>query len=260
MRSTKNIQFINFVILIDVNKSNFEFMNKKADLNKIISFLPELVYEEWAPHFERIDLETGQVLYEPGRALRHLYFPLTAIVSWVHVLENGSSSDVAMIGREGMIGIYLLMGASQTYNSAVVLKAGSAIRINLSVVLNSFNQGNAVQKVFLRFTQNLMTQMSQGAVCHRHHTLEQQLCRMLLMVLDRQDGNDITMTHELMAKFLGVRREGITQAAHRLMEENTISYTRGHVVVHDRKSLEKRSCECYDIIKNDQDNYIKLNH
>ncbi|WP_019430197.1 Crp/Fnr family transcriptional regulator [Limnohabitans sp. Rim47] len=235
-------------------------MVKNPDLNQIISFLPEVIHEEWAPHFEPIDLEVGQILYEPGRALKHLYFPLTTIVSWVHVLENGSSSDVAIIGREGVIGIYLLMGASQTYNSAAVLKAGSAIRINLSVVLNSFNQGNAVQKVFLRFTQNLMTQMSQGAVCHRHHSLEQQLCRMLLMILDRQDGNDITMTHESMAKFLGVRREGVTQAARRLMEENTISYTRGHVVVLDRKSLEKRSCECYNIIKNDHDNCLQLNH
>lgn len=235
-------------------------MVKNPDLNQIISFLPEVIHEEWAPHFEPTDLEVGQILYEPGRALKHLYFPLTTIVSWVHVLENGSSSDVAIIGREGVIGIYLLMGASQTYNSAVVLKAGSAIRINLSVVLNSFNQGTAVQKVFLRFTQNLITQVSQGAVCHRHHSLEQQLCRMLLMILDRQDGNDITMTHESMAKFLGVRREGVTQAARRLMEENTISYTRGHVVVLDRKSLEKRSCECYNIIKNDHDNCLQLNH
>lgn len=231
-------------------------MQKSINLNKIISFLPSAVVTEWAPHFEHVDLKLGQVLYEPGRILGHLYFPLTAIVSWVRILENGASTKVAITGREGVVGIYLLMGAAQTLNRAIVQKAGSALRLRLSVVLNSFNQGNAVQNILLRYTQTLFNQMAQGSVCHRHHSLEQQLCCMLLLTLDRQDDNTIVLTHELLASLLGVRREGVTQAAHRLMKQNLISYSRGNITVHDRVALEKRSCECYNVINNEYRRFL----
>lgn len=231
-------------------------MQKSINLNKIISFLPSAVVTEWAPHFEHVDLKLGQVLYEPGRILGHLYFPLTAIVSWVRILENGASTKVAITGREGVVGIYLLMGAAQTLNRAIVQKAGSALRLRLSVVLNSFNQGNAVQNILLRYTQTLFNQMAQGSVCHRHHSLEQQLCCMLLLTLDRQDDNTIVLTHELLASLLGVRREGVTQAAHRLMKQNLISYSRGNITVHDRVALEKRSCECYSVINNEYRRFL----
>lgn len=231
-------------------------MQPDIHLNKIISFLPSAVVTEWAPHFEHVDLKLGQVLYEPGRILGHLYFPLTAIVSWVRILENGASTKVAITGREGVVGIYLLMGAAQTLNRAIVQKAGSAIRLRLSVVLGSFNQGNAVQNILLRYTQTLFNQMAQGSVCHRHHSLEQQLCCMLLLTLDRQDDNTIVLTHELLASLLGVRREGVTQAAHRLMKQNLISYSRGNITVHDRVALEKRSCECYNVINNEYRRFL----
>lgn len=223
-------------------------MQPSVHANQIISFLPPDVVTEWAPHFEHVELKLGQVLYEPGRVLGHLYFPLTAIVSWVRILENGASTKVAITGREGLVGIYLLMGAAQTLNRAIVQKAGAALRLRLSVVLGSFNQGNAVQRVLLRYTQTLFNQMAQGSVCHRHHSLEQQLCCMLLLTLDRQDDNTIVLTHELLASLLGVRREGVTQAARRLTKQNLISYSRGNITVHDRVALERRSCECYSVI------------
>jgi CRP-like cAMP-binding protein len=231
-------------------------MHPDVHLNKVISFLPPAVVNEWAPHFEHVELKLGQVLYEPGRILGHLYFPLTSIVSWVRILENGASTKVAITGREGVVGIYLLMGAAQTLNRAIVQKAGTALRLRLSVVLGSFNQGNAVQKVFLRYTQTLFNQMAQGSVCHRHHSLEQQLCCMLLLTLDRQDDNTIVLTHELLASLLGVRREGVTQAARRLMKEDLIHYSRGIITVLDRVTLEKRACECYNVINHEYNRFL----
>ncbi|PUE08271.1 Crp/Fnr family transcriptional regulator [Limnohabitans sp. T6-20] len=233
-------------------------MNISSKTNKIINFLPNPVLEEWSPYFEPVELALGQVLYEPGRIIGHLYFPLTAIVSWVHILENGASTEIAITGREGMVGIYLLMGAAQTNNRAIVQKAGSAMRIRLSVVLNSFNQGNAVQKVSLHYAQTLMNQISQVSVCNRHHTLEQQLCRMLLLTLDRQDSQTIVLTQELMASLLGVRREGVTHAAHRLMNQNILHYSRGNITVLDRKALEKRACECYSVISREYDRFSNM--
>ncbi|WP_233252856.1 Crp/Fnr family transcriptional regulator [Limnohabitans sp. T6-20] len=179
-------------------------------------------------------------------------------MSWVHILENGASTEIAITGREGMVGIYLLMGAAQTNNRAIVQKAGSAMRIRLSVVLNSFNQGNAVQKVSLHYAQTLMNQISQVSVCNRHHTLEQQLCRMLLLTLDRQDSQTIVLTQELMASLLGVRREGVTHAAHRLMNQNILHYSRGNITVLDRKALEKRACECYSVISREYDRFSNM--
>ncbi len=229
-----------------------------VNLNKIISLLPAEIRENWTPLLEQVDLKLGQVLIEPGRAQGYLYFPQTAIVSWVHVLQNGASTEVTVIGREGVIGMYLLMGAAQTDDRAIVQRAGSALRIRLSVVLNHFNQGKDVQKVFLRYAQTLITQMSQGSVCHRHHNLEQQLCRMLLLTLDRQDNNTIAMTHELLASLLGVRREGVTQAAHHLMGEKILHYTRGHITVLDRAALEARACECYGVISQECERFMAM--
>lgn len=233
-----------------------KFMHNIYKLNKIIDTLPPGIFDEWGPHFELIDLTVGQVLHEPGRMVSHLHFPLTAIVSWVRVLENGDSTQVAMTGKEGVVGIYLLMGATHTHNRAVVQKAGAAIRLKLSVVLGSFNQGNSLQLLFLKYTQTLFTQIAQVSVCHRHHTLEQQLCRMLLLILERQDAHDIAMTHELMASQLGVRREGVTHAAKRLMNDNILSYSRGHITVLDRAALEKRACECYGVIRDEERRHL----
>jgi len=233
-------------------------MPLNINLNKIISFLSPAVIREWAPHFEQVELKLGQVLYEPGRVLGHLYFPLTSIVSWVRILENGAATKVAITGREGVVGIYLLMGAEQTLNRAIVQKAGSALRMRLSAVLNNFHHGNEVQRIFLRYTQTLFNQMAQGSVCHRHHSLEQQLCCMLLLTLDRQDSNTIALTHELLASLLGVRREGVTQAAHRLMKQNFIRYSRGNITVLNRTALEQRSCECYSAINNEYNRLLSV--
>ncbi len=233
-----------------------EFMNSNYKLNTIINLLPNEVFKEWARHFELVDLKLGQVLHEPGRVVGHLHFPLDTIVSWVRILKNGDTAQVAMTGKEGVVGIYLLMGAAHTHNRAIVQKAGTAIRLRLSVVLGSFNQGNAVQQLFLKYTQTLFTQIAQGSVCYRHHSLDQQLCRMLLLTLDRQASPSIELTHELMASLLGVRREGVTQAAKRLMNDNILSYTRGHITVLDRAALEKRACECYSVIRDDERRYL----
>ena len=224
--------------------------------NKVISFLPSDILDEWAPHFEHVELKLGQVLQEPARVVSHLYFPLTAIVSWVRILENGASTKVAITGREGVVGIYLLVGGPHTHNRTIVQKAGTAVRLRLSVVLNSFNHGNVVQKIFLRYSQTLLNQMAQGSICHKHHSLEQQLCCMLLLTLDRQDNNIIVLTHELIANLLGFRREGVTQAAHRLMNENIINYSRGYITVLDRDALNKRTCECYNVISDEYRSFL----
>ena len=200
----------------------------------------------------------GAVLYEPGSTLSHIYFPTTAIASWVYVLENGASTEIAMTGREGVVGMYMLMGGGKSHNQAIVQTSGQLIRIPLSVVIKSFNQGHEVQSIFWLFTRALITQMAQIAVCHRHHTLDQQLCRMLLLTLQRIDGDTIMMTHEGIANLLGVRREGVTIAAKKLMHEGSISYIRGRITVHDRSALERRSCECYDVIRQEYKRLLQL--
>lgn len=221
-------------------------------LNRIIDLLPSDIFKEWEPHLELVDLKQGQVLHEPGRLVSHLHFPFTAIVSWIRILANGDATQVAMTGKEGVVGIYLLMGAAHTHNRGVVQKAGTALRLRISVVLGSFNQGNPVQQLFLRYTQTLLTQIAQGSVCHRHHALEQQLCSMLLLMLDRQEGDSISLTHEAIANLLGVRREGVTQAAKRLMNDGILNYTRGRITVLNRAALERRACECQSVIRDEE--------
>jgi len=231
-------------------------MPRQSPKNHILAQLPESTAAAWQPEMETIDLPMGEVLYEPGSVLCHLYFPTTAIVSWVYLLENGASTEIAMTGREGVVGMYMLMGGGKSNNRAIVQKAGQAIRVPLRRVLDSFSQGHDVQRLFWRFTRALITKMAQIAVCHRHHTLDQQLCRMLLLTLNRIDGDTIVMTHEVLASLLGVRREGVSMAAKKLMEDGLVSYSRGRITVHDRAALERRACECYGVIRHEYEQLV----
>ena len=224
-------------------------MLRKLTKNNILNLLPEVTYTAWAPYFETVELHMGKVIYEPGSILSHMYFPTTAIVSWVYVLENGASTEIAMTGREGVVGMYMLMGGGKSHNQAIVQTAGQAIRIPVKLVMDTFSQGHQVQSIFWLFTRGLITQMAQIAVCHRHHTVDQQLSRMLLLTLDRMDDNTIVMTHEVIASLLGVRREGVTMAAKKLMDEGIIRYARGRITIQNRTALEQRACECYGVIR-----------
>ncbi len=233
-------------------------MSRQFSNNNILNLLPEATYQSWVPYFENVELAMGQVLYAPGSTLSHMYFPTTAIVSWVYVLENGATTEIAMTGREGVIGMYMLMGGGKTHNQAIVQTAGQAIRIPVHVVLHTFSQEQQVQSLFWMFTRALITQMAQIAVCHRHHTLDQQLCRMLLLILKRIDGNTVVMTHEVIASLLGVRREGVTMAAQKLMQEGTIRYARGRITILDKPALEQRVCECYGVIRQEYERLLPV--
>ena len=224
-------------------------MSKLSAKNHILSLLPEVTVNTWASHFETVDLHMGKVLYEPGNILSHMYFPTSTIVSWVYVLENGATTEIAMTGREGVVGMYMLMGGGKSHNQAIVQTAGQAIRVPVKLVMDTFSQGHQVQSIFWLFTRGLITQMAQIAVCHRHHTVDQQLSRMLLLTLDRMDDNTIVMTHEVIASLLGVRREGVTMAAKKLMDEGIIRYARGRITIQNRTALEQRACECYGVIR-----------
>jgi CRP-like cAMP-binding protein len=224
-------------------------MLRQFTKNNILNLLPEATYTAWAPYFETVELPMGKVIYEPGSILSHMYYPTTAIVSWVYVLENGASTEIAMTGREGVVGMYMLMGGGKSHNQAIVQTAGQAIRVPVKLVMDTFSQGHQVQSIFWLFTRGLITQMAQIAVCHRHHTVDQQLSRMLLLTLDRMDDNTIVMTHEVIASLLGVRREGVTMAAKKLMDEGIIRYARGRITIQNRTALEQRACECYGVIR-----------
>lgn len=225
--------------------------------NHILSLLPHATLAAWEPYMETVTLPMGKVLYEPGSILGHIHFPTTAIMSCVYVLENGASTEVAMAGREGVVGIYQLMGGGKCHNRTIVQTAGQAVRIPLRVVLGSFGQDPEVRRIFLLYIQALITQMAQIGVCHRHHTLDQQLCRMLLQTLQRMDGDTIVLTHEVLASLLGVRREGVTLAAKRLMRDGTIRYARGRITVLDRGLLESSVCECYGVITQEYERLLK---
>ena len=233
-------------------------MSRRHQQNHILALLTEASYSEWAPHFEILDLPMGKVLYEPGSTLSHIYFPTTAIVSWVYVLENGASTEIAMTGREGVVGMYMLMGGGKSHNQAIVQTAGQAIRVPVKLVMDTFSQGHQVQSIFWLFTRGLITQMAQIAVCHRHHTVDQQLSRMLLLTLDRMDNNTIVMTHEVIASLLGVRREGVTMAAKKLMDEGIIRYARGRITIQNRTALEQRACECYGVIHQEYERLLPV--
>jgi CRP-like cAMP-binding protein len=224
--------------------------------NQLIAALPEADWQRWQPSLEWVDLPLGQVLYESGGTLSHVYFPTTAIVSLLYVMENGASAEIAVAGREGLVGVSLLMGGDSTPSQAVVQSAGEGFRMRAPTIKHEFAQSAPVMHLLLRYTQALITQMTQTAACNRHHSVLQQLCRFLLLSLDRLQGNDLRMTQELIANMLGVRREGVTEAAVVLQKEGLIRYRRGHIEILDRPALEKRSCECYAVVKREYERLL----
>ena len=224
--------------------------------NKILAALPQAEWERWRPQLEAVDMPLGKVLYESGMKLAHLYFPTTSIVSLLYVMENGASAEIAIVGREGLVGISLFMGGDSTPSRAVVQSAGKGFRLKAGGMMNEFNRSGPVMHLLLRYTQALITQMAQTAVCNRHHTLDQQLCRWLLLSLDRLPSNELVMTQELIANMLGVRREGVTEAAGRLQKDGLIRYQRGRITVLNRDELEVRTCECYAVVKKEYDRLL----
>ena len=224
--------------------------------NQILAALPQAEWERWQPSLEWVDLPLGQVLYESGVTLSHVYFPTTAIVSLLYVMENGASAEIAVAGREGLVGVSLFMGGDSTPSRAVVQSAGEGFRMRAQAIKYEFAQSAPVMHLLLRYTQALITQMTQTAACNRHHSVQQQLCRWLLLSLDRLQGNDLRMTQELIANMLGVRREGVTEAALTLQTEGLIRYRRGHIEVLDRPALEKRTCECYSVVKREYERLL----
>jgi len=224
--------------------------------NHLLAALPTAEFERLAAHLEPVALPLGQMLYEPGGQLQHAYFPTTAIVSLHYVMESGASSESAGVGNEGVVGIQLFMGGDTTSNSAVVQTAGHAYRLERRLLKQEFDRAGLLQRLLLRYTQALATQMSQTAACNRHHSVEQQLCRWLLLTLDRLPSNELVMTQELVASMLGVRREGITEAAGNLQRAGYISYRRGHIAVLDRRGLESAACECYAVVKKEMNRLL----
>jgi len=224
--------------------------------NRLLAALPDDEWQRWQSRLEAVEMPLGQVLYESGHTLSHAYFPTTAIVSLLYVMENGASAEIAVAGNEGLVGISLFMGGGSTPSRAVVQSAGLGFRMPAQTIKDEFERSGAVMHLLLRYTQALITQMAQTAVCNRHHTLDQQLCRWLLLSLDRLRGSELVMTQELIANMLGVRREGVTEAATRLQKAGLIRYARGHITVLDRAGLEKRSCECYAVVRKEYDRLL----
>lgn len=224
--------------------------------NHVLAALPEAEWRRLYPELEPVTLPLGHVLYESGTRQTHIYFPTTSIVSLLYVMENGASAEIAVVGNEGAVGVSLFMGGESTPSRAVVQSAGLAFRLRAVVIKDEFNRSGPVMHVLLRYTQALITQMSQTAVCNRHHILDQQLCRWLLLSLDRLDCNEIIMTQELIANMLGVRREGVTEAALKLQKAGLIRYSRGRITVLERKGLEQRACECYAVVKKEYDRLL----
>jgi CRP-like cAMP-binding protein len=226
--------------------------------NHLLAALPKPEAQRWIPIMETVDLPLGQVLYESGVTLSHVFFPTTAIISLLYVLENGASAEIAVVGNEGIVGISLFMGGESTPSRAVVQSAGKGLRLRAQTMKEEFNRAGPVLHLLLRYTQALITQMAQTAVCNRHHSLDQQLCRWLLLSLDRLEGNQLVMTQELIANMLGVRREGVTESALKLQHAGLIQYARGHITVLDRPALERRSCECYAVVKREYDRLLPV--
>jgi CRP-like cAMP-binding protein len=224
--------------------------------NRLLAALPEADYARLLPDLELVPLPLGWAVYEAGGELGYVYFPTTSIISLLYVMEDGSSAEIAVTGNDGLVGIALFMGGESTPSRAVVQSAGYGYRLKAAVLQREFKRGGQLQYLALRYTQALITQMAQTAVCNRHHSVEQQLCRWLLLSLDRLPSNELTMTQELIANMLGVRREGVTQAAGQLQEAGLINYSRGHITVLDRPKLEKRVCECYAVVKREADRLL----
>ena len=224
--------------------------------NYLLAALPEAEWQRWLPELEPIEMPLGQVLYESGSTLSHVYFPISSIVSLLYVMEDGASAEIAVVGNEGIVGISLFMGGGSTPSRAVVQSAGRGLRLKAQMMKDEFDRNGPVLHLLLRYTQALITQMSQTAVCNRHHSLDQQLCRWLLLSLDRLPGDELAMTQELIANMLGVRRGGVTEAALQLQKAGLIQYVRGHITVLDRAGLERRTCECYAVVKKEYDRLL----
>jgi CRP-like cAMP-binding protein len=228
-------------------------------LNHLLGVLPAEDLDRLSPSLELVPLALGDALYESDRRMRNVYFPVNSIVSLLHVMINGASAEIAVVGNEGIIGVALFMGGETTPSRAVVQSAGYAYRLPGKNVKEEFARGGAMQHVLLRYSQALLTQMAQTAVCNRHHSVDQQLCRWLLLSLDRLLTNELVMTQELIANMLGVRREGVTEAAGKLQDAGLIQYRRGRITVLDRPGLEARSCECYAVVKKETDRLLPVN-
>ena len=224
--------------------------------NYLLAALPATEFERLSPHLERVPMRLGEALYESGGRLRHVYFPTNSIVSLLYVMEDGASAEIAVVGNEGVLGIALFMGGETTPSRAVVQSAGYGYRLEAQLLKQEFNRAGPMMHLLLRYTQALITQMAQTAVCNRHHSVEQQLCRWLLLSLDRLSTQELTMTQQLIANMLGVRREGVTEAAGKLQEAELIRYNRGRITVLDRPGLEARSCECYRVVKTEFDRIL----
>jgi CRP-like cAMP-binding protein len=217
--------------------------------NRLLAALSAVELKRLRKNLELVEMPLGEVVYESGRHVDHVYFPTTCIVSLLYVLENGASAEIAVVGNEGVVGVSIFMGGETTPSRAVVQSAGYAYRLPGAMMVAEFTRGGAMQHLMLRYTQALITQMAQTAVCNRHHSVDQQLCRWLLLSIDRLSSPQIIMTQELIANMLGVRREGVTEAAGKLQKAGVISYRRGHIQVLDRPKLEEMSCECYEVVR-----------
>lgn len=224
--------------------------------NHLLAALPPDEFARLSPHLELVPMRLGEVLYEPGSVMKYVYFPTTSIVSLLYVMEDGASAEIAVVGNEGILGISLFMGGETTPSRAVVQSSGDGYRLKAQLLKDEFNRAGPMLHLLLRYTQALITQMAQTAVCNRHHSIDQQLCRWLLLSLDRLPSNELKMTQELIANMLGVRREGVTEAAGKLQNAGLIHYSRGHITVIDRAGLEARVCECYAVVKKEFDRLL----
>jgi CRP-like cAMP-binding protein len=232
-------------------------MSSEPRHNHLLAALPKDQWQRWLPHLEHVDLPLGQVLYEPGSTLSHVYFPTTAIVSLLYVMQNGESAEIAVVGNEGVVGVSLFMGGDSTSSRAVVQSAGGSFRLTASQMKEAFYRGGPVLHLLLRYTQALMTQMVQTAACNRHHSLDQQLCRWLLLSLDRLEGTEMVMTQQLIANMMGVPLAGATAGALKLHSAGLIDYHDGRIRVLDRAGVEKRACECYWVVKKEYDRLLQ---
>ncbi|MBA3696661.1 MAG: Crp/Fnr family transcriptional regulator [Methylotenera sp.] len=232
--------------------------SNKIQLNRLLAALPYDEWEHWAPDLEPVDMSANEVLCEPGVQPAYMFFPTTAVVSLSYTTEDGASSEIAVVGNDGVVGISLFMNGSNTPSQAMVQSAGQGYRLRAQLAKKVINRAGPMLDILLRYSQSMLDQVTKTAVCNRHHSIDQQLCRRLLLSLDRLDTNDLLMTHEMLANALGVRRESVTEAALKLQTAGVIKYSRGHIHVLDRSGLEKRSCECYLAEKRERNNCTKL--
>lgn len=229
---------------------------QRPEMNRLLAVLPAADRERLYPHLEPVPMALGEVVYESGSRQDYVYFPTTSIVSLLYIMADGASAEIAVVGNEGVVGVALFMGGETTPSRAIVQSAGAAFRLSGQLLKREFTRAGPMQHLLLRYTQALLTQMAQTAVCNRHHSVDQQLCRWLLLRLDRLASNQLTTTQELIASMLGVRREGVTEAAGKLQAAGLIRYSRGSITVLDRPGLESRACECYDVVKRESDRLL----